>query len=265
MGSVEKPLTPSTGCTALTLRDFATGFDGHALLSGVDASFAGGTLTALLGRNGSGKSTMLRALAGLGQYSGIVTLCGTDIAMFKAMQRARMLAFVGTERQRIPAMRCRDIVGMGRAPYTGWTGMLADTDKAAVDTALKAVGMDAFAARMADTLSDGEFQRIMIARALAQDTPVILLDEPTSFLDLPNRYELCLLLASLAHDTGKCVLFSTHELDIAIALADSIALIDSPKLIVRDTQEMVRSGHIRRLFDPTGRIPSALWNPGGLK
>lgn len=99
-----------------------------------------------------------------------------------------------------------------------------------------------------DKMSDGECQRVMIARALAQSTPVIMLDEPTSFLDLPNRYELCSLLARLAHDEGKCILFSTHELDIALSLADSIALIDPPQLYHLPTAEMQQSGLIEKLF-----------------
>jgi iron complex transport system ATP-binding protein len=98
-------------------------------------------------------------------------------------------------------------------------------------------------------MSDGECQRVMIARALAQDTPIILLDEPTAFLDLPNRYELCTLLGRLAHEENKCVIFSTHELDIALSLADSIALVDSPRLVHLPTKEMIVSGNIERLFD----------------
>jgi iron complex transport system ATP-binding protein len=103
--------------------------------------------------------------------------------------------------------------------------------------------------RRISTMSDGECQRVMIARALAQDTPVILLDEPTAFLDLPNRYELCTLLGRLAHEQGKLVIFSTHELDIALSLADSIALVDTPKLVHLPTAQMVSSGNIERLFD----------------
>ena len=99
-----------------------------------------------------------------------------------------------------------------------------------------------------DKMSDGECQRIMIARALAQQTPIILLDEPTAFLDMPNRYELCDLLRQLAHDENKCILFSTHELDIAVSLCDSIALIAPPQLHLLPTEEMIRSGHIERLF-----------------
>ena len=114
--------------------------------------------------------------------------------------------------------------------------------------AISSVGMESYALRTMDTMSDGECQRIMIARALAQDTPVILLDEPTSFLDMPNRYELVALLQSLAHNQGKCVLFSTHELDVALQMCDSIALVDDGALYHLSVPEMVSSGHIQRLF-----------------
>ena len=109
--------------------------------------------------------------------------------------------------------------------------------------------MGGFADKPMDRLSDGEAQRVMIARALAQDTPVILLDEPTAFLDMPNRYELCTLLRRLAHDEGKCIFFSTHELDIALTLCGAVALIDPPRLHLLPTDEMIRSGYIERLFD----------------
>lgn len=244
----------------LELKNFGVGYGQRMLLCGVDTGFGSGTLTALLGRNGAGKSTLLRALAGLGRYTGRVDVCGVDLRKMPPRELAKRISFVSTERTRIAAMRCRDIVAMGRAPYTGWTGRLSAADEEIVDSSLRAVGMQDYADRTADTMSDGECQRVMIARALAQDTPVMLLDEPTSFLDLPNRYELCDLLGRLAHDKNKCVIFSTHELDIAIALSDRIALIDSPELINLDTEEMLRRGHIARLFDPHGRIPEALWN-----
>ena len=128
------------------------------------------------------------------------------------------------------------------APYTNWIGKMQEADKEIVMRSLASVGMEAYAERTMDKMSDGECQRIMIARALAQDTPIILLDEPTSFLDMPNRYELCTLLARLAHDEGKCILFSTHELDIALSLADAIALIDPPRLSCLPTEDL----HVRR-------------------
>ncbi len=116
---------------------------------------------------------------------------------------AKKLAFVTTERTRIANLKCEDVVAVGRAPYTDWIGRMQDADKEIVARSLASVGMEAYAHRTMDKMSDGECQRIMIARALAQQTPVILLDEPTSFLDLPNRYELCSLLARLAHDEGQ--------------------------------------------------------------
>lgn len=236
------------GSSLMSLRGLGIGFGKRKLLCDVDTSFGASSLTALLGRNGSGKSTLLRAMAGLGRYDGSISVAGHDIAMLSAARRARLMAFVSTERTRIGAMSCFDIVAMGRAPHTNWIGRLCDADIAAVESALEAVGMSSFAGRRVASMSDGECQRVMIARALAQDTPLILMDEPTSFLDLPNRYELCTLLRRLARDEGKCILFSTHELDIALSLCDSVALIDPPRLHHLPTEEMVRSGHIERLF-----------------
>ncbi len=231
------------------LHDFSIGYGGRTLLREVNAAIPKGTLTALIGRNGTGKSTLLRAIAGLNRnYSGQIMLDGRTIAAMKAPEMARTLAFVTTERTRIANLRCEDVVAVGRAPYTNWIGRMQPQDREIVMRALASVGMEAYADRTMDRMSDGECQRIMIARALAQQTPVILLDEPTSFLDLPNRYELCSLLARLAHEEGKCILFSTHELDIALALADGIALIDPPKLLCMPTEEMRRSGLIERLF-----------------
>ncbi len=139
-------------------------------------------------------------------------------------------------------------MAIGRAPYTNWIGRMQKADTEIVMRSLASVGMEDYAERTMDRMSDGECQRIMIARALAQSTPIILLDEPTSFLDMPNRYELCSLLARLAHNEGKCILFSTHELDIALSLSDRIALIDTPGLHCMPTEEMRRSGYIERLF-----------------
>jgi iron complex transport system ATP-binding protein len=149
----------------------------------------------------------------------------------------------------VDSLTVRELVSIGRSPYTNWMGRLTAEDRDIVEQAMVKVGVATFADRRVETLSDGECQRAMIARALAQQTPIIILDEPTSFLDLPNRYELCRLLSDLAHKENKCILFSTHELDIALSLADSIALIDSPRLAHLPTEEMLHSGNIERLFN----------------
>lgn len=233
----------------IRLDSLTLGYGQGVLLDKVSADLNGGGLIALLGRNGSGKSTLLRTIAGLGKIKGgNILIDGKVLACLKSDELARTVSFVTTEKIRIPNLKCRDIVALGRAPYTNWIGRLQARDEEIVDGALELLGMSEYADRTMDQMSDGECQRIMIARALAQDTPVILLDEPTSFLDLPNRYELGILLRDLAHRQNKCVFFSTHELDIALTLCDSIALIDQPKLYYLPTRQMVDSGHIERLF-----------------
>ena len=235
--------------THVELQHITIGYGHRVLLEDVSAAIGGGRLVALLGRNGTGKSTLLRAVAGLeAPLSGGIRLCGRLLSATPAHELAQVVSFVTTEKVRIANLASRDVVGLGRAPYTDWLGRLRPGDRAVVDRALNLVGMGGFADKPMDRLSDGEAQRVMIARALAQDTPVILLDEPTAFLDMPNRYELCTLLRRLAHDEGKCIFFSTHELDIALSLCDSIALIDPPVLRYLPTPDMACSGYIERLF-----------------
>ncbi len=233
----------------IRLENISLGYGSRTLLGEVSAHFAAGQLTALVGRNGAGKSTLLRALAGLESLqSGQITIGGSSIAELDGAEAARRVAFVATDKVRIANLPCEDLVALGRAPYTNWIGRLQAVDREIVADALAKVGMSDFARKTMDRMSDGECQRVMIARALAQQTPVILLDEPTAFLDMPNRYELCRLLQRLAHDEQKTIIFSTHELDIATKMCDTIALIDTPKLLHLPAAEMVASGSIERLF-----------------
>lgn len=233
----------------IRLLNITLGYSNRILLENVSASIPAGEITALLGRNGTGKSTLLRAISGLEHISGgSVMLNRRSLAQMSPPEIATTVAFVTTEKIRIPNLKCCDIVALGRAPYTNWIGRMQDQDKAIVKSSLELVGMQEYAQKTMDRMSDGECQRVMIARALAQDTPIILLDEPTSFLDLPNRYELCTLLRKLAHHKKKCILFSTHELDIALAMCDSIALIDPPQMHLLPTGDMLLEGHIERLF-----------------
>lgn len=233
----------------IEIHNYSMAYGDNHLLYNAEASINDGQLAALIGRNGSGKSSLLRAIAGLNNnYTGDIILNEHNIKHMSGSCIAQNLAYVSTERTRISNMRCYDIVATGRAPYTNWIGNLQHKDKAAVELSLKLVGMSAYAERTMDKMSDGECQRVMIARALAQSTPIILLDEPTSFLDMPNRYQLCSLLSDLAHNENKCILFSTHELDIALTMCDSIALIDSPNLHYLPSADMRNSGYIERLF-----------------
>ena len=234
---------------SIRLDHIALSYGSRTLLEDVSASFGQGELTALIGRNGTGKSTLLRAIAGLETtVSGDVALCGRPLASLTPHELSTTVGFVTTDKVRIANLACEDVVALGRAPYTNWTGRMQEADRAVVERSLRLVGMSAFARKTMDRMSDGECQRVMIARALAQDTPVILLDEPTAFLDLPNRYELATLLRRLTRDEGKCILFSTHDLDVALSLCDSVALIDTPSLHHLPAGEMVGSGLIERLF-----------------
>lgn len=238
---------------SIRLQHITLAYGERILMSGVSAEIAQGSLTALLGRNGTGKSTLLRAIAGLGYAAGgEVELCGNPLASMTPLQRASTVSFVTTDKVRIANLACEDVVALGRAPYTNWIGRMQEADRQIVARSLELVGMAAFARKTMDAMSDGECQRVMIARALAQDTPVILLDEPTAFLDLPNRYELAMLLQRLAHDEHKCIFFSTHDLDVAIALCDTAALIDTPRMHHLPVSEMVAQGHIGRLFSGSG-------------
>ena len=234
----------------IQLSNISLAFGERTLIEGATTRFECGEMVALLGRNGTGKSTLLRAIAKLGDIAeGEILVDGKSIADIDIRQFARLVAFVNTERIDIDSMRAYGLVAIGRSPYTDWMGRLTKEDRAIIERSMQITGVDKLADRMVETLSDGECQRVMIARALAQDTPVILLDEPTAFLDLPNRYELCTLLSHLAHDEGKLIVFSTHELDIALTLADSIALVDTPRLVHMPTSEMISSGNLERLFN----------------
>ncbi len=248
----------------IRFENLSLGYGERILIEKLSAQIRKGELTALVGRNGTGKSTLLRAIAGLGErLAGDIMLSGESIDNLTPSQLATIISFVTTDKVRIANLRCRDVVALGRAPYTNWIGRMQQQDEEIVMQSLGLVGMSDYADKTMDRMSDGECQRIMIARALAQQTPIILLDEPTAFLDMPNRYELCNLLRRLAHNEGKCIVFSTHELDIAVSLCDSIALIAPPQLHILPTPEMVTSGHIERLFtggivnfDPTTRSVS---------
>ena len=233
----------------IEIKDFTLPVQKRLLLDDVNATMSAGTLVALIGRNGAGKSTFLRAIAGLNRnYQGDIYIAGQNLKDISPLQLARSVSFVTTERVRIPNLRCRDVVAIGRSPFTNWIGRLSDEDEEIIGKSLNMIGMDQFAMRTMDTMSDGECQRVMIARALAQSTPIIMLDEPTSFLDLPARYELVELLKRLAHEESKLILFSTHELDIAMKLADRIALIADGDLYYQSPEQLRESGILKDKF-----------------
>lgn len=185
-----------------------------------------GQLICLLGPNGSGKSTLLRTLAGLQPaLGGTIRIAGVE--RWTTAELARKIALVLTDRVRGDNLTVYSLIALGRYPYTGWLGRLNAADKAAVEWAIGATGIGALSDRKVHLLSDGESQKVMLARALAQDTPILMLDEPTAHLDLPSRIRLMRLLHRLARETRKGILLSTHELDLALQVADQVWLLQS--------------------------------------
>ena len=217
----------------IRLDNISLSYGSRTILRDVSLHLGKGELCALVGRNGAGKSTLLRALTS--NKNTIIN--GTPLGSLAPEKLAQTLAIVTTERIRIENLTVEDLVAMGRAPYTNWVGHLQDIDRQIVNEAIEKVGLTNFAKRDTSTLSDGELQRAMIARAIAQQTPIILLDEPTAFLDIPTRFEVCRLLADLAHKEEKTILFSTHDLDSALPVCDSFAIIEHETLHKLPTEE----------------------------
>ncbi len=196
----------------------------------INAALYSGELTALLGRNGAGKSTLMRTLAGFQPpLEGRVEIGGRALTDFKGRELARTVSVVLTEKPTLENMDAEALVGLGRAPYTGFWGGMGPDDREAVDRAIRLVGIEDLRKREVQSLSDGERQKVMIAKALAQDTPVIFLDEPTAFLDYPSKVELMKLLGELAKSEDKTVFVSTHDLEIALRLSDRFWILDKEK------------------------------------
>ena len=222
---------------------YRTASGGESIVQ-TDLSFAlnEGEMVCMLGPNGCGKSTLLRTLAGLQPaLSGEYSVMGYGLPV--TGEAAKSIALVLTERLSMENTTVHDVVAMGRYPYTSFLGGLTAADEAIIEEALEAVGFGSQAAigrSFFNAHSDGEKQRILIAKALAQQTPIILLDEPTAHLDLPHRILILRLLRKLAHEQGKTVLISTHELDLALALSDRILLMTPHQGIQLDSAEALK-------------------------
>lgn len=214
--------------TAITTNRLTVGYRGHRVVEDISLSLPCGRLVCLLGPNGAGKSTLLRTLCGFQPpIAGTVTISGSDITTMSAAEVARLVSVVLTDRPLTPSLTAAEMVGMGRAPYTGFWGRLSDEDRRLVSEAMQTVGIAPLATRRMGRLSDGERQKVMIAKALAQHTPVIVLDEPTAFLDYPSKVAVMKTLARLAHDEGKTILMSTHDLELAAQLGDELMEIEN--------------------------------------
>ena len=243
----------------ITIRNLATGYKGkhktHIVARDINASIYAGELTCLLGANGAGKSTLLHTLSGfLPKLSGEIRIMNKEVEKYSDADMSKVISVVLTEKCDLRNMTVEEMVALGRSPYTGFWGVLKKGDKEIVSRAIAGVGIEVLTGRMMHTLSDGEKQKVMIAKALAQETPVIFLDEPTAFLDFPSKVEMMQLLHRLSRDTGKTIFMSTHDLELALETVDRIQVfyagytIEDARTADFEREETLRHPYTRALW-----------------
>lgn len=238
----------------IELEDLTTGYISKhkriPIAEHLNATLQRGALTCLLGPNGAGKSTLLKTLSAfLPPLGGKVLIQGKSITNYTSQELSQLIGMVLTERVDIQGMTVREMVAMGRSPYTGFWGTLSQADNKIVEDAIQLTHISDFKDRQISTLSDGERQKVMLAKALAQQTPLILLDEPTAFLDFPSKVEAMLLLKQLAHKENRAIFLSTHDLDLALQTADQLWLINKNKPLCMGTpRELADKGALAEFF-----------------
>ena len=235
----------------LALRGLAVGYNGKALIHGIEIGVERGEIVTLVGPNGSGKSTILKTITSqLERIAGQALLSGKDIREYSRKELAEQMAVVLTGRLQTELMTCRDVAAMGRYPYTGRLGILSEQDERKVDEALAQVHAEHLAERSFDAVSDGERQRILLARAICQEPEIIVLDEPTSFLDIRHKLELLSILHRMAREQKITVVMSLHEVDLALKISDRIICVRGEEIFACGTPEDVLSDEvIRELYD----------------
>ena len=246
---------------ALSTRSLTVGYRAgrtkrHTLLQDVDLELREGEFVCLLGPNGTGKSTLLRTIGKMQPpLAGSVEIGGRDIYQLSNHALATLLSVVLTDRLTVGRLTAYALIGLGRYPYTGWAAGLTAEDHSIIRWAISATRSDDLAARDVSELSDGERQRVMIARALAQQPTVMLLDEPTAFLDLPTRVEITGLLKRLTRETDLAVLMSTHDLDLALRSADTLWLINPEGRVEHGAPEdLILRGALQSTFSSSELI-----------
>jgi len=222
----------------------------HNLMSNINLSAKKAELIALVGSNGIGKSTLLKSITNLQEFlSGEITILGKAVSLHKRQELAKLVSFVSTEVVNVSNLTVKDIVSLGRFPHTNWLGKLSQNDKNIIDSSIEAVGIEDFISKNINELSDGERQKVMIARTLAQDTKIIILDEPTAFLDIPNKNEIVHILNELSKKKNKTIIFSTHDLNIAIREADKIWLMTKHKIYENSPEDLILNNKFEKIFE----------------
>ena len=233
----------------ISLSQLSVGYSlSHPVISDINLELRSGQLACLIGENGIGKSTLLKTLTGfLPKLKGSLLLGNRDIESFSQRELARQVSIVLTQKPDVQNLTIEEIIGLGRSPYTGFFGRLRAEDRKVVDDAIATMGIEKLRGRMIQTLSDGERQKVMIAKALAQETSIILLDEPTAFLDFPSKAETFQSLQRMAHERDKLILLSTHDLELAVRFADSLLEVKKGTLQAVSATEVKAS--IRAIID----------------
>ncbi|MGQ9619879.1 MAG: ABC transporter ATP-binding protein [Bacteroidales bacterium] len=214
-----------------------------------------GELIAVIGRNGIGKSTLLKTLAGLiTPLGGEILIAGKKHDEFRRKEFAIKTGYVSTEQVRVDSMKVSELVGLGRYPYTSWTGQLKEKDQNQIAFALKKTGLTSMESRFINELSDGEKQKAMIARVIAQDTDIMIMDEPTAFLDIRNKYEIINLLRILSDEKNKTIVFSTHDLSVAMNECDRIWILTDNSFYDGAPEDLILQGAMNKLFEDSGIV-----------
>ncbi len=219
----------------------------------INASLKSGLLTCLIGPNGIGKSTLLKTLCAFQpKLDGEVYIDGKSISSYTDKEFSKKVGVVLTHRPQIQNMTVEELVSLGRSPYTGFWGKLEDEDRQIINAAIKQIGIESLKDRMIQTLSDGERQKVMIAKAIAQQTPIICLDEPTAFLDFPSKIETMQLLKRLCKESNKTIFLSTHDLELTLQIADRIWLMQKGSIFVGTPKELAESGELSAFIEREG-------------
>ena len=238
----------------LSFKDLEIGFRSgkhrHVLLPPLIGSAGKGELIAVIGKNGIGKSTILRTFAGLqALLGGELTIDGKSIAEFSRMQLSAEIGYISTEIVKVSNMKVYDLVSLGRFPHTNWLGRIDTADHNVIIEAISKTGMSEFINRPITELSDGERQRAMVAMVLAQDAGIMVMDEPTAFLDISSKFEIIQLMHELTRSREKTIIFSTHDLTTAVSQADKIWLLKEQGLIEGAPEDLMLEGAFKTLFD----------------
>jgi len=229
---------------------FAASRSRSVLLPALNAVANRGELVAVIGKNGIGKSTLLRTITGLQPLlGGDLAINGKNIKEYSRIRLSENIGYISTEIVKVTNMKVYDLVSMGRFPYTNWLGRIKSSDEIIINDAILKAGMMDFKERPVTELSDGERQRAMIAMVLAQDAAIMVMDEPTAFLDISSRFEIMHLMHELAHDRNKTIIFSTHDLSTAVLQADKIWLLKEAGLFEGAPEDLMLAGAFKALFD----------------